>query len=109
MSTKGELAVSTHGVYLTGPEGHRFNRWTAIDQADIVEPQCVQFSGTNSSGGSGHWRMHSDWAELAFAYWCLARNQNHPQWLNGSWFPIDMMRQRTKRFAKDLPGLTPPS
>ena len=33
------------------------------------------------------WAIASDWAELVFVLWALARHPRHPQLINGEWLP----------------------
>jgi hypothetical protein len=104
----GDLHVSDYGFYLNGGEyGHRPYSWSAIYQADMVEFGCVEYSAETNSG-SQTWRLSSEWAELVFAFWALARHQNHPQWIDRSWYPFDVMRRRAAYFHRPMPtSLTP--
>ena len=101
----GLVHVSNFGFYLSdGHRGFRFYSWDSVRQADIVGPTCVQFTASTDNGMQT-WRLMSDWAELVFAFWALARHRNHPQWIDGSWYPFDVMRARARYHSSALPEL----
>lgn len=103
----GQVHITTHGLYLTGGRhGYRRFLWDHLQQADVVVPCVLQFSASTDHGNQT-WRLYSDWAELLFAYWALARNRNHPQWITGTWYPSDIMRQRAAYHRKDLAAIPP--
>jgi hypothetical protein len=82
---QGGVHVSLHGFYLTdGHHGFRRFGWHHIVQASVVEPGCLHFHATTDEGPAD-FLLRSDWAELAFVLWALARNPHHPQLLARSW------------------------
>lgn len=100
----GELHISDYGIYVTGGQyGHRYFHWGAIRQADVVEHGCVQYTA-ETTAGSQTFRLMSESAELVFAFWALARHRNHPQWIDGSWYPFDVMRARAAHFHRPMPA-----
>lgn len=102
---RGTVHITSHAFYLTdGMHGHRSYGWDSLNQIDVVEPGAVQFTGTTDQG-TQTWLLASPWAELVFAYWILARRHPHPQWIDGSWFPYDTMRERSSYYGYGMPHL----
>jgi hypothetical protein len=52
----------------------------------MAAPAAVQISGEGANGPIS-WLLSSDWAELIFVSWALARHPRHPQLLSGGWLP----------------------
>lgn len=100
----GHVHVSTHGFYLDGAAGHRRFNWWAIHESDIA-PGAVAFGGVAGDGSTQRWLIRSEYAELLFALWCLARHPMHPAFQDGSWYPHQVMRERARYFGRDLPAL----
>jgi hypothetical protein len=103
----GDLHISNCGFYLAGPIGLRFFGWASIRQADIIGYGKLQYTA-DTDHGLQSWMLAADWAELVFALWALARHTAHPQWIDGSWFPFETMRQRAAHYGRSVPSLNPP-
>lgn len=102
---QGHLHVTTHAFYFTdGAYGHRMFPWEVVQQVDVTEPGVAHFTG-DTDQGSQTWRLTSTWAELLFATWVIARRHPHPQWLDGSWFPYETMRERCTYYGYSMPEL----
>lgn len=97
---RGVVHVSNYGFFLTDGEcGYRSFEWGHVVSAQMVDLATVEFSAQTNEGPQT-WRITSDWAEAIFGLWALARNQQHPQWLDGSWYPADIMRTRLSYFGR---------
>jgi hypothetical protein len=94
----GQVHVSDYGIYLTrGHHGIRRYRWTSITEADLHQPGVV-FYNANTTDGPVQYLLRSDWAELIFAFWCLARNPNHPRFIADTWIDrATIERSRLRR------------
>lgn len=84
----GRLYTSAHGFYFytdeSQPQVYPWP-WEGITSAELLGPGSLRFTGTNRHGPVT-WLLTSDWSELVFVTWALARHPKHPQLLNG-WLP----------------------
>ena len=83
----GQLSASTHGFYLASTVGLRPWSWDGIDAVTVAGPRAVYLQGRSDQGAQVCWGVRSDWAELLFVLWALARHRQAPQLLNGAWLP----------------------
>lgn len=97
----GALYVSQHGFYLHTPMLLTWH-WDRITTADLLAPGAVHISGT-STDGPVTWLLHSNWAELVFVLWAMARHPRHPQLLTG-WLP-DGWAERARAMHQPVPPL----
>ncbi|WP_298458746.1 hypothetical protein [uncultured Cellulomonas sp.] len=105
----GTAFVSTHGVYLD--TGHALLPWAwpHVDSMELAAPGAVHLRG-RSEQGPVSWIIRSDWAELAFVLWCLARHPAHPQLASGGWIPAGWPEREARRLgAPPRPRLGPGS
>lgn len=84
---QGQLSVSTHGFYLASAAGLRPWSWDGIDAVTVAGPGAVYLQGRSDQGAAVCWGVGSDWSELLFVLWALARHRQHPQLLDGAWLP----------------------
>lgn len=82
----GELHAGTHGFYLRSPQGFGAWSWPSIFSAEMLGPGWLRFDG-DARHGPVNWSVVSDWAELLFLTWAAARHPQHPQLVNGTWWP----------------------
>jgi hypothetical protein len=82
----GDLYTGTHGFYMHSPNGLWSWSWPHIQSADVMGPGWLRFTG-EGRGGQVSWSIVSDWAELLFLAWAMARHPRHPQLMTGSWWP----------------------
>ena len=82
----GTLYLSRHGAHMHGAGGVHAWDWPSITAAQMVGPAAVHMFG-NSTQGPVSWIVRSDWAELFFLAWAVARHPRHPQLLTGAWLP----------------------
>lgn len=82
----GTVAITICGMYLHTENGFFPWGWEAVTAADLVEPGVLEFSG-QSENGTVSWRLRSDWAELAFVTWAMARHPRHPRLAASDWLP----------------------
>jgi len=80
------LYVSRYGIHLQTAHALLPWSWTSFTAAQMVGPGAVHLLGEGANR-SVSWVLHSDWAELVFVAWALARHRKHPQLLNGAWLP----------------------
>jgi hypothetical protein len=107
---QGQLFVSGYGFYFHTPQVFSW-RWSDIDEATVTAAGETRISG-HSTRGPTMWAIASDWAELVFVLWALARHPRHPQLVNGEWLPPGWLEharacQRPAPVATDgrlLPG-----
>lgn len=83
---QGTVWVGTHGLYLQSADGLFPWDWASIGLSQVTAPGTVLIQG-RSDHGHISWLLHSDWAELIFVLWALARNPQNPQLATGSWLP----------------------
>lgn len=83
---QGTLYVSPYGVHLQSPRALGAWGWSSITAASMVGPAAMHMFA-DSAQGQVSWILQSDWAELAFVTWALARHRRHPQLLTGAWLP----------------------
>jgi len=81
----GALHVSRYGFYLAAQAPCPWP-WESVTSATMVGPGSVHMSG-DSVRGPVSWIIDSDWSELVFVLWALARHPTHPQLLSGGWLP----------------------
>ena len=84
--TAGTLYLGTHGLYLHSPQGLWPWSWHDIQTTDMIGPAWLRFTGQGQNGQITR-SLVSEWAELLFASWVMARRVRHPQLLDGSWWP----------------------
>lgn len=82
----GTLYLSRYGVHMHSDGGVFPWDWQSITAAQMVGPAAVHISGS-STRGPVSWILRSDWAELLFVAWAVARHPRHPQLLTGAWLP----------------------
>jgi hypothetical protein len=82
----GSVVVTSQGFYLLDDAGKLDWDWDSIDLMQVVGFSCVVMQG-QSAAGPVTWRITSDWAELIFVMWAMARHPRHPQLLDRSWIP----------------------
>lgn len=82
----GDLYTGTHGFYMHSPNGLWSWSWLDIQSADVMGPGWLRFTG-EGRGGQVNWSLVSDWAELLFLAWAMARHPGHPQLVTGHWWP----------------------
>jgi hypothetical protein len=83
---QGTVYVSSHGLYLHTVNAVLTWSWTSITAATMVGPGDMHFNGDSVSGPIS-WILRSDWAELSFVLWAIARHPQHVQLLTGGWLP----------------------
>ena len=82
----GDLYTGTHGFYMHSPAGLWSWSWNDIQSSDVMGPAWVRFTG-EGPGGQVNWSIVSDWAELLFLGWAMARHRGHPQLVTGNGWP----------------------
>ena len=82
----GSVVVTSQGFYLLDHSGKLDWDWDSIELMQVVGFGCVVLQG-QSANGPVTWRISSDWAELIFVLWAMARHPGHPQLLERSWIP----------------------
>ncbi|RNE67273.1 hypothetical protein EEJ31_00360 [Cryobacterium tepidiphilum] len=82
----GSIVVTSQGFYLLDHAGKLDWDWDSIDLMQVVGFSCLVMQG-QSATGPVTWRITSDWAELVFVMWAMARHPRHPQLLDRSWIP----------------------
>jgi hypothetical protein len=81
---QGFLWVTERGVYLQSLRaGVTAWDWWSIHTAEMVAPATVQLQ----ADGTDPFLIASDWAELVFVVWALARFPQHHQLVAGTWLP----------------------
>jgi hypothetical protein len=88
--SQGRLTVSIHGFYIADQAGLHPWSWDSVDAISVSGPGGAFLQG-QSRHGSVAWAVRSDWTELLFTLWALARHPRHPQLLTGAWLPPDWM------------------
>lgn len=86
LDDQGSLWVSTAGFYLETVQGLFPWGWDAIRSCRLVAPGSVHLQGEGDNGPVS-WILRSDWAELVFVLWAMARHPNHPDLSGGRWLP----------------------
>lgn len=81
----GWLFSSAYGFYLQTSTGVYPWPWEGVTSASLTGPGSLRVTVKNGSG-SALWLLESDWAELIFVTWALARHPKHPDLVNG-WLP----------------------
>jgi hypothetical protein len=81
----GWLFSSVHGFYLQTSTGVYPWPWDGVTSASLTGPGSLRVTVKNGSG-SALWLLASDWSELIFVTWALARHPKHPDLVNG-WLP----------------------
>lgn len=105
----GTVYLSAYGFSLHGPGGVSPWGWPSVTAAQMVAPGAVHLLGA-SVRGQVSWILQSDWAELLFVAWALARHRQHPQLITGSWLPPGWLQrcaefsQQTRLASPALPG-----
>ncbi|QQE49026.1 hypothetical protein I6H91_01395 [Micrococcus luteus] len=74
---RGIVTVSTHGFYISHPEGEAAFMWNDIQNAKVTGPSTVELLFVNQP--TFRFQLRSDWAELIFALWTEAVAPEHPQ------------------------------
>lgn len=82
----GTVVVASQGFYLLDQSGKFDWDWDSIELMQVVGFTSVLMQG-RSTNGPVTWRITSDWAELIFVLWAMARHPQHPQLVDGSWVP----------------------
>jgi hypothetical protein len=82
----GTLYLGTHGLYMHSPHGLWPWSWADIEATDMIGPAWMRFTGQGQNGQVTR-SIVSEWAELLFVSWVMARRVRHPQLLDGSWWP----------------------
>ncbi|MCF6743429.1 hypothetical protein E9529_03915 [Blastococcus sp. KM273128] len=82
----GTLYLSRYGFHLHSSGGVWPWDWPSVTAAQMVGPAAVHIFGA-STRGPVSWIVQSDWAELLFVAWAIARHPRHPQLLTGGWLP----------------------
>ncbi|WNB85526.1 hypothetical protein [Cellulomonas sp. ATA003] len=92
----GVVFVSTHGFYLD--TGHTLQPWAwpHVDSMELAGPGAVHVRGRTAQGPVS-WTLRTDWAELVFVLWCLARHPGHPQLGSGAWIPAGWAEREEHR------------
>ena len=104
---QGSVVVSNMGFYLLDA-AHKLDwDWESIDLMQVVGFTAVELQG-QSTQGPIRWRITSDWAELIFVLWAMARHPQHPQLLDQSWVPRGWAQWAAAQ-GYPLPGQQPPS
>ena len=96
----GVLTVSTHGFYLSGPQGLAPWAYDAVGSCTVGRPGLVDLSG-RSTEGPVRWLLESDWAELVFAMWALGTYPDSPELLSGAWLPPGWLHRATRLRGAD--------
>jgi hypothetical protein len=81
----GWLFSSAYGFYLQTSSGVYPWLWKGVTSALLAGPGELHINVRNGSR-SARWQLMSDWSELIFVTWALARNPTHPGLVNG-WLP----------------------
>jgi hypothetical protein len=105
----GTVYISQYGFHMHTPQVWTWS-WRAIAAATMAAPAAVQISGEGAKGPIS-WLLSSDWAELIFVCWALARHPRHPQLLSGGWLPPGWANHATAHHpdvAPQVPGLGAP-
>lgn len=100
---RGDVVVTSQGFYLLGPSGLLRWDWHSIDLMQVVSHSTVVLQG-RSNRGPVVWRIFSDWAELVFVLWAMARHPQHPQLLDGTWLPAGWAEWSTAQGYPPHPG-----
>lgn len=87
----GVVYVTLSGFFIQTMEGLFPWTWESIDLMQVIGYNCVILQGRSSSGVVT-WRLTSEWAELVFVLWALARHPQHPQLRDGSWLPPNWLQ-----------------
>lgn len=82
---QGTLFVSRYGWHMFTPSVASWH-WNGMTSASMMGPAAVHVTGETISG-TVSWMLQSDWAELVFILWALARHPRHPQLLGHGWLP----------------------
>jgi hypothetical protein len=82
--SEGLLFSSVYGFYLQTSTGVYPWPWEGITSASLTGPGSLRVTVKNGSGSA--WLLESDWSELIFVTWALARHPKHPDLVNG-WLP----------------------
>lgn len=101
---QGALHISDHGIYLEGPVGFRAFNWSHITNCDLAGEGDWAFHA-NTTNGPAQFRLQSDWAELCMVLWAMARNQNHPRFVGGTWLSQGFL-EKCRRMGYQPPGLS---
>jgi len=104
----GSVVVTSQGFYLLDHAGKLDWDWASIELMQVVGFSCLVMQG-QSANGPVTWRITSDWAELIFVMWAMARHPQHPQLLDGSWIPAHWpewaAHQGYRPFLPEFPSL----
>lgn len=84
---QGSVVVTSRGFYLLDQKGKYDWDWGSIDLMQVAGFTSLVMQGRTSTGRQLAWRISSDWSELIFVLWAMARHPEHPQLLDGSWIP----------------------
>lgn len=90
----GTIFVTNLGFFVQTMQGMFEWGWESVSLMQVVGFNCVILQG-NSVNGPITWRLTTEWAELVFALWALARHPRHPQLLDGSWLPANWVEWAT--------------
>lgn len=99
----GSVVVASQGFYLLDSSGKFDWQWDHIDLMQVVGFTTIVMQG-RSVTGPVTWRIQSDWAELIFVLWAMARHPLHPQLVDQSWLPANWADWAT---AKGYPPTLP--
>ena len=106
----GTIFVTTHGFVIQTAAGLQHWVWDSVDLMQVAGFNTAILQG-RSDAGPVTWRLTSEWTELVFALWALARHPSHPQLLDGSWLPANWLPWATAQGYRphlDRPELAGP-
>ena len=106
----GTIFVTTHGFVIQTAAGLQHWAWESVDLMQVTGFNSAILQG-RSDTGPVTWRLTSEWTELVFALWALARHPSHPQLLDGSWLPANWLPWATAQGYRphlDRPELAGP-
>ena len=101
---RGTVVITSQGFYLVDETGKYDWGWESVELMQVVGFTSLVLQG-HSSTGQVMWRISSDWAELMFVLWAMARHPAHPQLVDQSWIPAGWAAWAT---AQGYPPEIPP-
>ncbi len=107
---QGMVFASQFGFHMHTPSVLSWS-WESVTGANMVAPGAMQFSG-ESRNGPVSLMLQSDWAELIFITWAMARHPRHPQLVSGGWLPpgwVGHAATHRQSVPARFPGLGPGS
>lgn len=84
--TGAVVYVTTAGFIIQTLEGLLQWEWEYVASAQVVSYNVLVLQ-VYTEQGTATWRLLSEWSELIFVLWALARHPRHPQLRDGSWLP----------------------